>query len=387
MNKFIKKLLVIFFACAVTFTSSCAKNASDYVDYSAGVFSNLTFSLSIRGVKGNSAYNEMTKFLTEVDSEMSLTKNSVIKRFNSLAVGEEIEISSSLYELLSLAEQYRIETNGAFNVAIYPLVQAWHVSSQDMDVISGLRVPQSLPLFDEVVELNELSQAPAYSLRDSDGKYYAKKIVSRAQIDVGAIAKGYVADKCAQIAYSHGATSGIIDISGNVVTIGKWYKNGESNDFIIGVTSPRPRNGGGVICAVKTTSQKASFVTSGDYQRYYEYSYGDSVVNIPHIITKSGLPLGVAYNETTQKYYNLNDYVISATVMCDSSTYADALATASCAVSINEAIEILRGANVSAILFTADKKMYAINLGDDFLYDLANIDDYDGYLEYTLTNI
>ena len=91
-----------------------------------------------------------------------------------------------------------------------------------------------------------------------------------ATIDLGGIAKGYIADRTAEFLQEKGVTSAIVDLGGNIVIIGQKgtsLQDGAGSDFSIGIASPVSGRGellGAVTCSDKTV------VTSGTYERYFE---------------------------------------------------------------------------------------------------------------------
>ena len=85
-----------------------------------------------------------------------------------------------------------------------------------------------------------------------------------ASLDVGAIAKGYAANKVAQKLKSLGADSMALNAGGNIVTIGLKPDGGQ---WVTGITNPDKTTYNSLICKVKIG--ETSLVTSGDYERFY----------------------------------------------------------------------------------------------------------------------
>ena len=97
-------------------------------------------------------------------------------------------------------------------------------------------------------------------------------------------------------------------------------------------------------------------VTSGDYERCYEFDNGDETLRVCHIIDgKTATPIGITYDETTGKYRRI-DHVISATVVGESSLVCDAYATAACVVGAEKAVELIEKIGYRALIFTSDGK-------------------------------
>ena len=92
----------------------------------------------------------------------------------------------------------------------------------------------------------------------------------QAEIDLGGIAKGYVADRVGDYMEEQGVTSAVISLGGNIVVIGEKgvsMTDSQGDDFSIGIRDPQSDSGdlAGVLrCSDKTV------VTSGTYERYFE---------------------------------------------------------------------------------------------------------------------
>ena len=86
---------------------------------------------------------------------------------------------------------------------------------------------------------------------------------SKAKLDLGGIAKGFIADKMKAYLQSKKITSGIINLGGNVLTVGE---KSDGSDYTVGIQKPFDESGE-PICTVKVKDK--SVVTSGIYERYY----------------------------------------------------------------------------------------------------------------------
>lgn len=340
----------------------------------------ITFSASVRGGDEQAALDEMLKLMDEINSQMSLTvEDSALARFNAIGndvawddnekyESERVEISEYTAEVIELSKQLYEETDGAFNIAVYSLAELWHVDTDGLGEygLAGSQENPSLPSKSQIETLLGACDLDKLILHKDNGKYFISKTDPRLKIDLGAIAKGYAADKCVEIAEFYGAESAMINISGNICVLGEWY-HPEQKKYVrwqIGVTSPRPRGGmSGNLCALSAPANK-TFVTSGDYVRYYQtLSDSGETLFVPHIVSgKSGMPLGVEpYGET---YKNSLGHVISATVICEDSAKADAYATAVCVMGMTEGTEFLRSRGIGGILVSEDGKMNLIDVSE-----------------------
>lgn len=363
-----------------------------YYSYrSRDVFANgISLCAAVRGGDEKAALDEMFAFADKVNGEISLTvEDSAVSVFNAAGAGEKTEISRAAFTMIEKALGYCERTDGAFNIAVEPLVRLWNVNPDGLDRFYGSaedspEPPTQAQIAGTMAHCN-ISDIVA---EESDGRYYISKTDPELRIDLGAVAKGYIADECVRIARLHGAESAYVDVSGNISLLGEWYHH-ERKKYVrwdIGVTSPRPRGGmAGEACALSVGGDK-TLVTSGDYVRYYETLSGGEKVTVTHIIDgRSGLPLGVEYADGV--YRNTSDYIISATVICDESAKADAYATAVCLMDCDSAVNFLVREKVHGIIVTADDRMLLVGVtesdetGEEYF---VRKDRYSGYKKYKL---
>ena len=365
----------------------------------------ITFRAAVRGGSKEherAALEEMTALLDDINSDMSLTlSGSALATFNALGSGSEqtgdsgyqneyVEISRSTYELIQKAVEYYKDTDGAFNIAVYPLSVLWNVDSEGLRKygLFGSEDAPPPPSYEKVSELRSACDLNNLLLDCTDGVYRIAKTDPRLQIDLGAVAKGYAADRCVEIAKAHGIESALINISGNICLLGDWYHPTQKKyvRWEVGVLAPRPRNSmGGNVCALSVPAGK-TLVSSGDYERYYQTQSGGEPLFVPHIVSsQTGMPLGIRYNGT--QYANSDNHIMSATVICNDSAKADAYATAVCLMEYEKAVEFLQSRGLHAILLTADGRMALVGVterdssGEEYF---IRKDTFGGYKSYTV---
>lgn len=207
-------------------------------------------------------FNE--RFTTNADSSDLMQVN--------LASGKHpVKVDEDLFWLIKRAKEVSIASDGAFNLTIGPVVKLWHIGFDDADVPTDEEIQEKLALTDpEAVELNE-----------EELTVYLKK--SGMEIDLGAIAKGYFADLIKTYFLENGVESGIVDLGGNVLTIGS-SPTREDGKWRIGIQNPfKNRNEVLAVAAI----EDISIVTSGIYERHFE----KEGKNYHHIIdSQTGYP-------------------------------------------------------------------------------------------------
>ncbi|MCL2108929.1 MAG: FAD:protein FMN transferase, partial [Oscillospiraceae bacterium] len=160
------------------------------------------------------------------------------------------------------------------------------------------RVPQA----DELAEAVENSGFEWLLL---DENALTVRFLKPLKLDLGAIAKGYAADEMKRVLLENGVTNAILDLGGDIITIGsnknRGWRVGLSDPF-----DPDPAK----TCAIVTIADQ-TIVTSGNYERYFIHEN----THYHHI-----------FNRTTG--FPAESGLVSATVIADNSATADILSTA-----------------------------------------------------------
>lgn len=176
--------------------------------------------------------------------------DSELMEINLQAGKKAVQVHPELFELIELGKKHSIAANSHLNIAIGPLVQTWRIGFSDA----------KLPSEEEIQRLLKITDSEEIVLNDSNREVYLSKEGMR--IDLGALAKGYIADKLKEFLVEQGVQSGIIDLGGNILTIGE--NPTFQRPWRIGIQNPVLDRGEHV--AVIEVSD-ASVVTSGIYER------------------------------------------------------------------------------------------------------------------------
>ena len=176
--------------------------------------------------------------------------DSELMEINLQAGKKAVQVHPELFELIALGKKHSIAANSHLNIAIGPLVQTWRIGFSDA----------KLPSEEEIQRLLKITNPEDIILDDSKQEVYLSKVGMR--IDLGALAKGYIADKLKEFLVEQGVQSGIIDLGGNILTIGE--NPTFHRPWRIGIQNPLLDRGEHV--AVIAVSD-ASVVTSGIYER------------------------------------------------------------------------------------------------------------------------
>lgn len=263
------------------------------------------------------------------DLEKRITVNasgSEVDEVNIAAGEKPVKVSSDVYELIKLGLEYSAEFNGAFDITVGPLTALWHIGFDDAKKPTQEEIDAVLPLVDyKEVELNDAEQT-----------VFLKK--KGMKLDLGGIAKGYIADKVWDYFAKEGVTTAVIDLGGNIVVMGgSPARNGVA--WNVGIQDPVESRG----TTLGTILEKdKTIVTSGIYERYLKV---DNQVYHHILNPKTGYP------------YENN--IEGVSVIVNRSTKGDALSTSMFSVGIKEGLEYAnRHKDVDVIFVTKDKKVY-----------------------------
>jgi thiamine biosynthesis lipoprotein len=175
---------------------------------------------------------------------------SELSQVNAAAGREPVVVGPETLELVSRSLEMARLTEGGFNIAVGPAVEAWSVTERE-------RIPtreelQSLRLLVDWTMINIDSQARTIFLPKPGMR-----------IDVGGIGKGYAADRAVDVMRKMGAKGGVVALSGDIKTFGDLPG---MQGFPVGIRHPRQE--GALIATVDLKNEAIS--TAGDYERYFE---------------------------------------------------------------------------------------------------------------------
>ncbi len=247
--------------------------------------------------------------------------------------GTEFTVSEELKDILEASLKYGNLSNGALDVSIAPVSSLWDFSSLTHEV----SVPDPAVLQDAMalVDYNNISLS-------GNTLAFAKEGM---QLELGAIAKGYIADRVKDLLISHGITSAVINLGGNILLVGdKLNTDATTQPFRLGIQKPF-EDRDSVLIAICELSD-VSMVSSGIYERYF---YDEQGTFYHHILdSKTGYPTDTG--------------LLQVTIISDSSATGDALSTSCFALGLEKGMELVHSLeNVYAVFMTTDGKLHFSN--------------------------
>ena len=244
--------------------------------------------------------------LMKVDQSLSpFNKESIITAINE---NRDVEVDPMFLDVYNLAMQISKDTDGAFDITVAPLVNAWGFGfKQGMELSSN-----------QVDSLRQIVGYQKVSLEDGR----VKKQDPRVMLDCSAIAKGYGCDMVARFLRGRGIKNFMVEIGGEVVTCGL---NPDRLPWKVGVTKPSDDSlsTSHELQTILNVTDKA-MATSGNYRNFY-YKGGKKYAHT--IDPKTGYP--VQHN------------ILSATVLAKSCAEADAYATSFMVMGLEKAQKVM----------------------------------------------
>ena len=226
----------------------------------------------------NKVIEEAFALCEKYENMLSKTrKGSDVYKINH-ASGAEVECSDETIFVIKKAIKYGELSNGRFDVTIGQVTDLWNFQPEGGEG----KIPEQAAI-DEALTHVDYKQIKVngnkISLSDHKG-----------EIDLGGIAKGYIADKLAEFLKEKGVKSAVIDLGGNISVVGK---KPDGSEFRIGVRDPFSTDGG--IIGVVEAHDK-SLVTSGTYERSFTK---DGKVYHHILDVKTGYPVEMGLDSVT----------------------------------------------------------------------------------------
>lgn len=249
---------------------------------------------------------EIEAELQKVDNSLSpFNPTSVISKINR---NESVEVDDMFAEVFNLAEKISAETDGAFDITVAPMVNAWGFGFKTGNMPDS----RQLDSLRAIVGFHKVAL--------ENGRVVKKN--RRTMLDCSAIAKGYGCDVVARFLQGKGIKNYMVEIGGEIVTCGV---NDQRMPWKIGVTKPTDDSlsVNEELQTVLNVTNKA-MATSGNYRNFY-YKNGKKYAHT--IDPKTGCP--VQHN------------ILSATVLADDCATADAYATSFMVLGLDKAKKVL----------------------------------------------
>lgn len=328
-----KRFLCLLLACALLCGCAAAGNETERKTYEATF---LTLFDTVTVIKGAADSKEaFTEIAYAIRDELQVYHQlfdiyndyegiTNLKTVNDMAGQAPVKVDRRIIDLLLDCRVYYELTGGMVNVAMGSVLKLWHNARNN-----GINDPAnaSLPNTQELTEAAQHADMTAVIIDEEASTVYISD--PKVQLDVGAVAKGWAAQRVAK-----SAPKGLlISVGGNVCATGP--KDEKGTPWVVGVQNPAGDN---YLHTIYVSD--VSVVTSGDYQRCYAV---DGVL-YHHIIDPETLFPGT--------------YWRSVTIVCADSGLADALSTALFLLPLEEGKQLAETCGAEAMWVNADGSQY-----------------------------
>ena len=297
-TKTLSKLVVrtvVLVLCVTMMLSLTACGSASAVEQKQIFAMDTIMTLTAYGKKAEAGLDAATSVINSMeallDPELPTSTTYAINHAN----GSNVVVNAQIAKMLSTAKIVYEQTDGALDLSLYPLVKLW-------GFVDGRYY---VPLYEEIYEQlgRKAFDQMVLTSYPATGSY-SVSFPAGTEISFGAIGKGCAAENAISAMRQAGVKSGIISLGGNVQTLGL-----KPDDSKWTVAIQDPNNTASWVGTIQVG--ETAVVTSGSYQRFFEFD-GNTYHHI--INPTSGSPV--------------SNSLLSATIICEDGTMADALSTA-----------------------------------------------------------
>lgn len=249
--------------------------------------------------------------LAEINASMSIYQaDSEISRFNTHGATTPFPISTDFASVVTVGARLHEQTDGAWDATVSPLINLW-----------GFGTKQQLKALPPAEEIKRLLEDTGFEKLKITAQPALIKQISTLSLNLGSIAKGFGVDQIARLIEADGIDNYLVEIGGEVSAAGR-RKDGKN--WRIGINTPEKESAFGDVYKVITLHNK-TMATSGDYRNYFEI---DGNVYSHVLDPRTGYPV--------------TNGVVSVSIIADSCTYADGLATAVMVMGRKAGMDLIR---------------------------------------------
>ena len=342
-NKF--KFISIILICIISsslFISCNTKNSNSKLEplskseFLMGTYINLTLYDNKDPEILDKAFNK----LKEIERLVSINETGTeVDSINDNSGISPVKVSDDTFNIIKRGLYYSNLSDGSFDITIGPLVKLWSIGLPEAKV----------PTEDEITDKLKYINYKNVELDENNKTVFLKE--KGMMLDLGSIAKGYSADVIKNLFKENNVNSAIIDLGGNVLTVGT---KPDGSDWKIGVQDPFTQRGD-IIGTLSVNSK--SVVTSGIYERFIEKD-------------------GTKYHHILSPFtgYPYDNEIAGVTILSDSSMDGDGLSTTIFSKGVDNGLSLINSLdNIEAIFVTKDKKVY-LSSGIKEIFTLTNSD-------------
>ena len=312
-----KKHFISAMLSALLFLTGCSAESSPEPVQGTFFAMDTVMDFTIYGESG--LIDQSESLIASLESLVSVTDaNSELYAINQTGSGTLTGKASSLMEQ---ALEICRRTDGALDLSVYPIVRAWGFTTGSYQVPDEAEIQALLPLVD-------------YRKIQYDAATGTVTLPEGMEIDLGSVAKGYAGQLAAQMLREHGVQSALLNLGGNVQTVGA---KPDGSPWQIGIKDPQ-----GEDAMMVLSVEDQAVVTSGGYERYFEQD-GQTYWHIMDPSTGHPADSGL----------------ISVTIVGDEGVVCDGLSTALFVMGLEKAADLwAQSGDFEAVFVTASGEVY-----------------------------
>jgi len=310
---------------------SCVKQHEKIVFQ--GLVQGSYYAITYYDQEGRNFQREIDSIFRAVDRSVNLwVDSSVICKVNR---NEEVALDEIFIDNFNVAQKAAELSGGYFDPTISPLVSAWGFSAKHGDTIT----PQLVDSLKQLVDYRKVHLEEGGLIKEDPAM----------KLDFNAIAQGYTSDKVGAMLDSKGVKSYIVDIGGEIFARGT---KPDGKPWVVGIEKPAPDWNSERVVQQRVELQDKGIVTSGSYRKYVE---------------RDGKRYSHCIDPMTG--YPVEHNLLSATVIADDATWADALASICMVMGMERSLDLIKtldGVEVYYIFVNDRNELETFGYGSDF---------------------
>lgn len=325
-------LSLIFLLCTLCTCPGCTKKSDPITK--TGFYFDTVITLTIYDSSKESLLDDCFSLADKYEKLFSATiDSSDVSKINR-AKGDFVTVSDETIDLIQKGLSYCKLSNGGFDLTIGNVSSLWKFSENDGSLPDSDQLAAAVSTVDYE---NIVIENDKVRLENPD-----------TAIDLGGIAKGYIADRMKEYLNQNGVTEGTINLGGNVLCIGP-KKDG--SPYRIGIQKPFDDQGAAA-AVVEVTDE--TVVSSGIYERYITVE--DKLYH--HIL-----------NPSTGYPYENN--LLGVTIICQESVDGDGLSTTCFSLGLEKGMELIESLpDTECIFITEDYEFHCSSgIGDTIPFE------------------
>lgn len=294
--------LVIF--ASLVLLASCGKQPQKMV--LQGLVQGSYYAITYYDEEGRNFQEEIDSVFHAVDRSVNLwVDSSVICKVNR---NEEVALDPIFIGNFEVAQKAAALSNGYFDPTISPLVAAWGFSAKNGDTIT----PQLVDSLKQLVDYRKVHIEEGKLIKENPAM----------KLDFNAIAQGYTTDLVCALLEAKGIKSYIVDVGGEIFARGA---KPDGKPWVVGIEKPAANWDSERVVQQRVELQDKGIVTSGSYRKYVE---------------RDGKRYSHCIDPMTG--YPVEHNLLSATVIAENATWADALASVCMVMGMERSLELIK---------------------------------------------